>query len=58
MRHMIRWRLERKTYAGPGLAIVDAYVFGSFIVNVGSFSPSSGWVPLSPDIVNELGFVW
>jgi len=41
-----------KTYAGPGLAIVDAYVFGSFIVNVGSFFPSSGWAaPLSPVMV-------
>ena len=44
---------KEKTYAGPGLAIVDAYVFTSFIVDVCSFSPNSGWAPLSRDIVTS-----
>lgn len=41
---------KEKTYEGPGLAIVVPDGFAVVTgFNVGSFSPSSGLAPLSPD---------
>ena len=48
---------ERKTYAGPGLAIVDRHVLFVLAIEVGSFSRSGRMTPLLRDIMGQ-NSVW